>query len=101
MEMIFSYLGISLDLKIGYFDKEKKLKDDDILKIKTFVNLYINNNFEIPQLLDQVFKYYHNHYTPYRDLNIDDNELKYCVKNYLFYNNIEEVLKYKINKRRK
>ncbi len=101
MEMIFSYLGISLDLKIGYFDKEKILKDDDISKIQTFVDLYINNNFEIPQLLNQVFKYYHNHFTPYKDLDIDDNELKYWVNNYLCYNNIEEVLKYKIEKKEK
>lgn len=99
MEMIFSYLGISTDLKLRYYDVENELRNEDSIRISNYADLYTNHDLQIPTLLRKVFNHYYNHYIPYKNADIDNNELKYWQKNYLVFKNIEEVLKEKRIKR--
>ena len=99
MEMIFSYLGISADLKLRYYDIENELRSEDEVKLDNYIDSYLKQDLEIPTLLRAVFNHYYNHYTPYKNKKIDNNELKYWQNNYLNFENIEDVLCERRNKK--
>lgn len=92
MEMICSYLGISVNLSLKYYDLEKDIKSEDLIKLKNYVESYLNKSFEIPLLLRQVFDHYYKLYLPYKNDNVDIYELEYWKQKYLKHKSIEEVL---------
>ena len=75
MEMIFSYLGISADLKLRYYDIENELRSEDEVKLDNYIDSYLKQDLEIPTLLRAVFNHYYNHYSPYKNKKINNNEL--------------------------
>lgn len=93
MEMVFSYLGISTDLKLRYYDQEKCINDSDNMNIHNYVENYVNNNIKVPTLLSDVFMHYYNHYLPYKNKHINNSELIYWQENYLKYDGLDELLK--------
>ncbi|WP_028044387.1 flavodoxin family protein [Candidatus Stoquefichus massiliensis] len=95
MEMIYSYLGISLDLKLSCLDKKIELKENDCENISNYIKLFLKNKLEIPDMLKNVFNYYHKHFSRYKFQHVDDSEVQYWKNEYLMYDSINEVLYFK------